>query len=253
MCALCWSRVGDEQPGGCRFNARWLKDEKYKLWLKRGPNLQVSTCKKDVQLFTMGEAALSSHMKGRCQIQTVPSAGPSVVSIVIADLLTGLNVPCGQEKYDQFILHKVQSRTEIGAFGRVFHLSAKRSFVWMAVTALQTHVLSVLAGKEKQMSSLCLIVLLDFQSLVPGEQPAVEVTDHLSASKPPAGDDPETLAISCRPFQHCLRLIRRIELLSVGAWMLRGGFQFFTTSAASGTFSIHPCFSIQLCTLLSDG
>lgn len=69
MRALCWSRVGGENmPGGCRFNARWLEDEKYKLWLKRGPNPRLATCKickKDVQLFTMGEAALSSHMKGK--------------------------------------------------------------------------------------------------------------------------------------------------------------------------------------------
>ncbi len=96
---------------------------------------------------------------GRRQIQTVTSEGPSVISIVVADLFAGLNVPCGHEKYDRFILHKVQSRTEIG---RVFNLSAKRCFVWMAVAVLvmsiQTHALSILVGEEKQMSSLCLVV-----------------------------------------------------------------------------------------------
>ena len=55
-------------PGGCRFNERWLEDEKYKLWIKRGQTPRVASCKvckKDVQLFTMGESALSSHMKSK--------------------------------------------------------------------------------------------------------------------------------------------------------------------------------------------
>jgi len=55
-------------PGGCRFNERWLEDEKYKLWIKRGQTQRVASCKvckKDVQLFTMGESALSIHMKSQ--------------------------------------------------------------------------------------------------------------------------------------------------------------------------------------------
>lgn len=124
---------------------------------------------------------------------------------MVSVLVAGLNVPCGHEKNDRFILNKVQSRTETGVFGRVFNLSDKRRFVWMAVAALllsiQTQVLSVLAGEEKQMSSLCLVVLVDLQSLFPGDQPAVEVTDHLSASKRPAGDHTESLAFSVHPLQ----------------------------------------------------
>lgn len=55
-------------PGGCRFNVLWLDNEKYKLWLKQGPDPRVASCtvcKKDLQLYTMGEAALSSHVKGK--------------------------------------------------------------------------------------------------------------------------------------------------------------------------------------------
>ncbi|KAI7811802.1 uncharacterized protein LOC130552264 [Triplophysa rosa] len=55
-------------PGGCRFNELWLENEKYKLWLTRGPNPRVASCKvcrKDLKLFSMGEAALSSHVKGK--------------------------------------------------------------------------------------------------------------------------------------------------------------------------------------------
>lgn len=55
-------------PGGCRFNEFWLENEKYKSWLTRGPNPRVAHCKvcrKDLQLFSMGESALSSHVKGK--------------------------------------------------------------------------------------------------------------------------------------------------------------------------------------------
>ena len=53
---------------GCRFNAHWLENDKYKNWLRRGPNDRqgyCTVCKKDIKLYTMGESALTSHAKGK--------------------------------------------------------------------------------------------------------------------------------------------------------------------------------------------
>ncbi|KAI9517162.1 hypothetical protein NQZ68_008418 [Dissostichus eleginoides] len=63
-------REGDEFKAledECRKDhERWLAEDKYKPWLRRGSTPRIASCKvckKDFQLFTMRESALTSQMK----------------------------------------------------------------------------------------------------------------------------------------------------------------------------------------------
>ena len=37
--------IDDSMPGGCHFNERWLAEDKYKPWLRRGSSPRVASCK----------------------------------------------------------------------------------------------------------------------------------------------------------------------------------------------------------------
>ena len=59
-------------PGLCSFNDIWLEQEKYKEWLQKDTLCKrkafCTLCKKTTNLASMGEGALTSHVKGKLQI-----------------------------------------------------------------------------------------------------------------------------------------------------------------------------------------
>ena len=59
----------------CLFQARWLKDERFKHWIrKKNENVAICNyCSKDISVANMEEAALMSHVKGKNNIERSPS------------------------------------------------------------------------------------------------------------------------------------------------------------------------------------
>lgn len=56
-------------PGRCAFSLLWLRKDEYKQWLVPSKDINKGKCKicaKDIEIATMGEAALKVHMKGKC-------------------------------------------------------------------------------------------------------------------------------------------------------------------------------------------
>ena len=59
----------------CLFQVRWVEDERFKHWIRKTNNTVAicNFCCKDVSVASMGEAALTSHMKGKKHVERSPS------------------------------------------------------------------------------------------------------------------------------------------------------------------------------------
>jgi hypothetical protein len=59
----------------CLFQQKWLEDDRFKHWIRKKDDtiVKCSYCCKDVSVANMGEAALTSHMKGKKHIEKSPS------------------------------------------------------------------------------------------------------------------------------------------------------------------------------------
>ena len=55
--------------GKCVFNRRWKADEKFEVWIAADPTSKTKAvcvvCNKAIDISSMGEAALQSHMIGK--------------------------------------------------------------------------------------------------------------------------------------------------------------------------------------------
>ena len=55
--------------GKCVFNVKWTTDEKFKAWIAADPSSKTKAmcvlCNKTIDISSMGEAALQSHMIGK--------------------------------------------------------------------------------------------------------------------------------------------------------------------------------------------
>ena len=64
-------------PGYCAFSDLWLNDDRYRLWLLRGPDKHKAKCRYCLKVFdigNMGESALKSHMEGKKHIALLKNA-----------------------------------------------------------------------------------------------------------------------------------------------------------------------------------
>lgn len=86
LVSMC--RPSVKMPGKCSFNRLWLDKEPYKQWLREDPggNMHKAfchVCKRDIDISSMGESALSSHCKGKkhTELMKVLSATVPVSSL----------------------------------------------------------------------------------------------------------------------------------------------------------------------------
>lgn len=67
-------------PGNCHFQDNWLKEEEFGGWLTKG-NTDSSAfrkmCQKNIDISSMGRAAIKSHLKGKKHLELICSRSAS--------------------------------------------------------------------------------------------------------------------------------------------------------------------------------
>ena len=55
-------------PGNCHFKEKWLEEDQFRNWLKRGQSNTIAYCnvsKKSFDISSMGRTALRPHLTGK--------------------------------------------------------------------------------------------------------------------------------------------------------------------------------------------
>ena len=99
----------------CFFQVKWCEDERFNHWIrKKNDTVAICNyCSKDVNIANMGEAALTSHMKGKKPDQSIKSLIPPTPAITPGNVSDCSNEAGQQKPIDKMLINASTLEAEI--------------------------------------------------------------------------------------------------------------------------------------------